>query len=114
MNVRLIFPFLSISFLLAGCEDQPQMVVLPSGRGFVRPVSTANAATTVGPIGSAANVRQAELVKVYGVNRYVDPTDPRILHERHAIYRVEQQTAWITRAKKQQGEVILGPLLGLH
>ena len=115
MYIRLMFSFLSIPLLLAGCEDQPQMVVLPANRRLVCSDSAANAATpVVGPIASLANVRHAEIVKVYGVNRYVDPADPRILHERHAIYRVEQRAAWVTRSKNQQGEVILGPILGLH
>jgi hypothetical protein len=70
--------------------------------------------TPAGPIGTEANVRQAEQVKVYGVNRYVDPADPRILHERHAIYRIEQKPAWVTRTKNQSGEILLGPILGLH
>jgi hypothetical protein len=61
-----------------------------------------------------ANVRQAELVKVYGVNRYVDPADPRIMHERHAIYRLEQKPAWVTRSKNQSSEILLGPIVGLH
>jgi hypothetical protein len=59
-------------------------------------------------------VRQTEQVKVYGVNRYVDPADPRIMHERHAIYRIEQKPAWVTRSKNQSGEILLGPILGLH
>jgi hypothetical protein len=76
--------------------------------------SAPKTATPTGPIGTVANVRQAESVKVYGVNRYVDPADPRIMHERHAIYRVEQKPAWVTRSKNQSGEILLGPVLGLH
>ena len=36
------------------------------------------------------------------------------MHERHAIYRVEQKPAWVTRPKDQSGEILLGPVLGLH
>jgi hypothetical protein len=36
------------------------------------------------------------------------------MHERHAIYRLEQQPSWITRSPKNQQEVILGPVLGLR
>jgi hypothetical protein len=36
------------------------------------------------------------------------------MHERHAIYRVEQKPAWVTRSKSQSGEILLGPVLGLH
>jgi hypothetical protein len=106
--------FLSLSLLLAGCEPEPQVVVMPVGGRLVSSVSASKVPASAGPIGAVSNVRQAEIVKVYGVNRYVDPADPRIMHERHAIYRVEQQPAWVTRAKNQQGQVLLGPILGLH
>jgi hypothetical protein len=112
---KLAFPFLSIGLLLTGCaEPQPQVVVLPTGHRPVQSNSGPPVLTAVGPLGTVANVRQAELVKVYGVNRYVDPADPRIMHERHAVYRVEQQPAWVTRSKNQSGQILLGPILGLH
>jgi hypothetical protein len=115
MYIELTLPFLSICFLLTGCaEPQPQVVVLPTGHRVVQSKSGPQVLTPVGPLGTFDNVRQAELVKVYGVNRYVDPADPRIMHERHAVYRVEQQPAWVTRSKNQSGQILLGPILGLH
>ncbi|HEY2121959.1 MAG TPA: hypothetical protein VGH07_00055 [Chthoniobacterales bacterium] len=54
------------------------------------------------------------MIKVYGVNRYVDAEDPRVVHERHAIYRLEQQPTWVTRSPKSYNEVILGPIVGLR
>jgi hypothetical protein len=51
---------------------------------------------------------------VYGTNRYLDPADGRVMHERHAIYRLEQQPTWITRSPGNQNEVILGPIVGLR
>jgi hypothetical protein len=100
-------------WFLAGCQSEPQMVVVPAVRPSP-PAAIAQGSQSHAPVGTAANVRQSETVKVYGVNRYVDPVDPRIMHERHAIYRVEQQGSWITRANTSQGEVLLGPVLGLH
>jgi hypothetical protein len=115
MNKELAFPFLSICLLLTGCaEPPPQVVVLPPGHRVVQSNSGPQGLAPVGPLGTVANVRQAELVKVYGVNRYVDPADPRIMHERHAVYRVEQQPVWVTRSKNQSGQILLGPILGLH
>jgi hypothetical protein len=115
MNIELAFPYLLVFLFLAGCaEPEPQVVVLPAGRRSVQPDSVPRAGGPTGPIGTVANVRQAELVKVYGVNRYVDPADPRIMHERHAIYRVEQKPAWVTRSKNQSSEILLGPIVGLH
>ena len=48
------------------------------------------------------------------MNRYIDVADSRVMHERHAVYRLEQQPAWITRSPKNQTEVILGPIVGLR
>ena len=115
MYRELAFSYLLASLLLAGCaEPEPQVVMLPTGRRLVQSDSVPRTVTPTGPIGTVTNVRQAEVVKVYGVNRYVDPADPRIMHERHAIYRAEQKPAWVTRSKNQSGEILLGPILGLH
>jgi len=115
MYRELVFPFLLTSLLLAGCaEPEPQVVVHPLGRRLVQSDTVPRTPIPSGPIGTVANVRQAEQVKVYGVNRYIDPADPRIMHERHAIYRIEQKPAWVTRSKNQSGEILLGPVLGLH
>ncbi len=60
------------------------------------------------------SIRQNGVVKVYGVNRYVDPADSTIMHERHAIYRLEQQPSWVTRSPQAaRPEVLLGPIVGL-
>jgi hypothetical protein len=115
MYIKLTFPCLLIALLLAGCaQPQPQVVVLPTGHRVGPSDSIPKPLTSAEPIGTVSNVRQPELVKVYGVNRYVDPADSRIMHERHAIYRVEQQPAWVTRSKNQSGQILLGPILGLH
>jgi hypothetical protein len=107
--------FLLTASLLSGCADpEPQVVVLPAGRRLVQSDPVPSAATPTGPIGAVTNVRQTEVVKVYGANRYVDPADPRIMHERHAIYRIEQRPAWVTRSQNQSGAILLGPVLGLH
>jgi hypothetical protein len=79
MYRELAFPFLLTSLLLAGCaEPEPQVVVLPPSRHLAQPDAIPRTPAPTGPIGTVANVRQAEQVKVYGVNRYVDPADPRI------------------------------------
>jgi hypothetical protein len=36
-----------------------------------------------------------------------------MMHERHAVYRLEQQPAWLTRSPKSQNEILLGPVVGL-
>jgi hypothetical protein len=35
-----------------------------------------------------------EQIKSYSVGRYVDPADPNTLHERHTVYRREQNGYW--------------------
>jgi hypothetical protein len=102
----------SLVFLCCGCQSK-QMI------SFSLPAKAAsdskgNDARGVSAFtGSIGSLRDAGSVKAYGINRYVDPADSRILHERHAIYRLEQQPAWITRSPKYQNEVILGPVVGL-
>lgn len=73
-----------------------------------------NLSAEAAPNGAVGNLRQPETTKVYGMNRYVDAGDSRIVHERHAIYRLEQRPAWMTRLPRNQNEVLLGPVLGLR
>jgi len=65
-------------------------------------------------IGRVGNVRTGEVVKGYGVNRYVDPADPRVMHERHAIYRVEEGPGWVMQTPQGARGIILGPVVGLR
>lgn len=55
-----------------------------------------------------------ETVKVYGIGRYVDSSDPRILHERHAVYRLEETPSWRLQPPARQPEVLMGPIVGLR
>jgi hypothetical protein len=109
--IRLFLPL--ILLCVAGCQSkQTVMFAPPRGGG----VATAGERQSAGPAptGAADNLRQTEAVKVYGMNRYVDAADANIMHERHAIYRLEQQPSWITRSPRNQHEVILGSIVGLR
>jgi hypothetical protein len=98
---------------LAGCQSRQTVVVAPSRE--TRKLTPDESRSARGaPIGIVGNLREAEAVKAYEINRYVDAADSRTMHERHAIYRLEQQPSWITRSPKNQQEVILGPILGLR
>src|ERR1700675_196589 len=107
------FPFLLVLILIAGCQSKQTVVLAPSrtGRslGAGKDLSVGSA-----PVGAFANLRQSETVKVYGINRYVDTADSRVMHERHAVYRLEQRPVWITRSPANRNEVILGPIVGLR
>lgn len=41
-----------------------------------------------------ARVRTEEITKAYPVGRYSDPNDPDVMHERHVVYRREQEPDW--------------------
>ena len=45
------------------------------------------------PMDNAA-VRYPEVVRAYHIGRYVDPSDDLVMHEQHAVYRVEENTRW--------------------
>lgn len=102
----------SIVLVFCGCQSR-QTVSMASIKHapFDSMVRDQNAGSA--PAGSVSGLRATGSIKVYGMNRYVDPADPRIMHERHAIYRLEEQPAWISRSPKYQKEVILGPVVGL-
>ncbi len=108
---RLFYLFLLVTN--AGCHSEQSVLLMPAHRAessTPREISSSGGART----GAAASLRESEMVKVYGVNRYVDAGDPRLMHERHAIYRLEQLPTWVTRSPKNHNEVILGPTVGLR
>lgn len=43
-------------------------------------------------------VRSGEVVKAYPLGRYIDPSNRRVMHEAHTIYRVESDARWNLRA----------------
>jgi hypothetical protein len=106
--------FLPLTLIvLTGCQSEQTVLLAPSRAG--QAVAAArNLSTGSAPIRSISNLRQSETVKVYGISRYIDAADSRIMHERHAVYRLEQQPTWITRSPRNHKEVILGPILGLR
>src|ERR1700742_1948936 len=107
---NIILPWVILS--LAACQSRPTVMFALPRAGRVAAVSQ-NVSPGSMATGSADQLRQSETVKVYGINRYVDAADSRVVHERHAIYRLEQRPAWITRSPHNQKEVLLGPVVGL-
>jgi hypothetical protein len=102
-----------VSVVLVACQSEQTVMLAPSRAGQVVAAGKSRSAGST-PVPIVSNLRQSETVKVYGINRYVDAADTRVLHERHAVYRLEQQPAWITRSPRNQEEVILGPIVGLR
>jgi hypothetical protein len=64
------------------------------------------------PMESTANVANAAEIKAYPVGRYVDAANPGIMHERHTIYRREQDESWRRDTNRGHG-ILLGPTVGL-
>ena len=79
---------------IAGCATK---------RKYVKPLQ----GPTSIPIESAANVRIGEVVKAYPINRYIDPADRKVMHERHVVYRVEEDAAWRLTSNAQQ-QILVG------
>src|ERR1700730_5433806 len=119
--------FCVVGLLLVACQSKPMgYLVAPDSKEIVGAARPGETVTGKGAIYCGSNpaqandslsegsIREAETVKAYGMNRYLDPNDPRMMHERHAIYRLEQQPAWVTRSPRNQNEVLLGPVVGLR
>ena len=49
------------------------------------------------PPADISAVRYPEIINAYHVGRYVDPGDDLMMHERHTVYRVEENTRWSLR-----------------
>ncbi|MBV9391248.1 MAG: hypothetical protein JOY96_05070 [Verrucomicrobia bacterium] len=102
-----------IIYALSACQSKPTVFFKPN----IAPL-TADRTDSPGrelvAINAPRSLRTSATVKVYGMNRYVDSADPNIVHERHAVYRLEQQASWVTRSPQTENEVILGPVVGLR
>ena len=48
-------------------------------------------AVVVSPVES---VRHVEVIRAYHLGRYVDSTQPGVMHEQHPVYRVEAESRW--------------------
>ena len=55
-------------------------------------------------------MRRGETVKAYPINRYVDPANPREMHERHVVYRVEETPSWKLQSNANQ-QILVGNLV---
>jgi hypothetical protein len=60
------------------------------------------------PMDNAA-VRYPEVVRAYHVGRYVDPNDDLVMHEQHAVYRVEENTRWNFHPGLVEGNLLAPP-----
>ena len=80
-----ISPLLFLPMILAACASRPT----PPMR-----MSAHDVPGTALPGKGVESVRYAENIKAYPLGRYVDPSNSRIMHEGHRIYRVETTPKW--------------------
>lgn len=81
MKPLLIVPAL---FLAACASRAPRATVFVPTAPPSRPAAT-------------ASLRTPEQLREYRFGRYVDPGDPRTMHEGHPVYRVESSAGWNLR-----------------
>ena len=67
---------------------------------------------TVIPSEGTESVRYGENMKTYPVGRYIDPNNGLVMHEAHAVYRVETTAKWNLHANAPV-RVLGGPVLGI-
>jgi hypothetical protein len=70
--------FIPLVFLTA-CSTTPKLTLRPQQS----PPTADNSA-----------VRVPDVVRAYHFGRYVDPNDDLVMHEKHVVYRVEENTRW--------------------
>ncbi len=58
------------------------------------PINETNCQEKEYSIDSEENVLMPAHVKAYGVGRYQDPNNSKLMHERHVVYRLEQEPRW--------------------
>ena len=100
---------LCLTLALAGCETVPPPKSKPPPPVETPPPPVAG---TEIDQHNMEKVRVGEALKAYPVGRYVDPSDPNVLHEAHTIYRREAGAAWNLNPNAPT-VVPLGPVLAV-
>jgi hypothetical protein len=63
------------------------------------------------PAADNSAVRYPEVVHAYHFARYVDPNDDLVMHERHVVYRVEENTRWNLHSVPPEDFLVASPPL---
>lgn len=103
MKEVLFYLIVSLSLFLTGCQtSQNELCWSPKVPEHLLPCPVGEI-----PIKNEAHVLLPATVKAYAINRYVDPADPRIMHERHVLYRMEEDPHW-KLAVNSKRQVLIG------
>lgn len=78
-------------FTSCASRPNPRVVVQPLSPPAVEPTES---------------VRYAEVIRAYHIGRYVDPSNPDTMHERHSVYRVEAHTRWYLKPVESTGSSV--------
>lgn len=89
-----IWLFLATALLAGGCATVEKKTAAAPPPATPVPTSDATTPRVPAEQKAAENVRHAEALKAYPINRYVDPNDPNVMHEGHVIYRREVGSGW--------------------
>jgi len=99
-NSLITLVILSLSLFSSGCHTtKPKKVYQVPQELLPPPVENIT-------IANEANVRLPETVKAYAINRYIDPCNPKIMHERHVVYKQEESPHWKLVANSEQQALI--------
>lgn len=80
--------------------------------GYTKEVPGSYGAVTVPT--RVSDVRTADSVSVHTVGAYPDPADPRLLHEPHRVYRLDQRARWRLAPAADVDPVRRGPVAALR
>jgi hypothetical protein len=125
MNIPSLLVVGSSLVVMAGCASpssagrrepyvKPGLILLTADqaerRGIELSVPAHQAAVPSGspqPLDSKCVIAPAD-VKVYTLNRAVDPADPNLMHEEHVVYRRETSPRWQLNGSVEQ-KILVGP-----
>jgi hypothetical protein len=125
MNIPSILVLSSSLAVLAGCASsasvgrrepyvKPGLILLTADQAERRGIElsapsmpSALPAGSLQPLDAKAVITPAD-VKVYTLNRAVDPADANLMHEEHVVYRRETSPQWRLNAAVEQ-KILVGP-----
>ena len=126
MNTRLLLICAASTLVVAGCTDstisderhaayvKPGLIMLTADQAEHRGIAVRGpksgatpAPADLEPLDAAAVIVPPD-IKVYTLNRAVDPADPELMHEEHVVYRRETTPAWRLQAPAGQ-KILVGP-----
>ena len=93
--MRTTLLFITALLVLVGCETPTKVVDAPP-----KPIPYI-------PVENEANVVIPGKTKAYAIERYQDPADPNMLHERSVVYRKETSDQWRTNVSSDR-QILIG------